>query len=100
MQGTMTNILNPKVALFFMALLPQFISPSSPNKTLTFIILGLIFIITGTLWCLILAIFASYFSQKLRTNSKITQLLLRVNALLFIYLGIQLITTQSTLSGD
>jgi hypothetical protein len=55
-QGAITNILNPKVALFFMALLPQFILPASPNKPLSFILLGLVIITTGTGWCLFLAL--------------------------------------------
>ena len=63
-QGALTNILNPKVALFFMALLPQFISTASPNKTLSFVILGLVYILTGTVWYLLLALFSSFFSQK------------------------------------
>ncbi|MDJ0622309.1 MAG: LysE family translocator, partial [Desulfocapsaceae bacterium] len=65
-QGTITNILNPKVALFFMALIPQFISPSSPNTFLAFLVLGFSFIVTGTIWCLLLALCAAYFSKKLR----------------------------------
>jgi len=99
-QGAITNILNPKVALFFMALIPQFISPSSPNKSLSFVILGLVFITTGTVWCLFLALFASYFSQKLRKNSTISKWMLRANAGLFVYLGIRLATVQiKTQSG-
>ncbi len=93
-QGAVTNILNPKVALFFMALLPQFISATSPNKTLSFIILGLVFIVTGTIWCLLLAVFASYFSRKLRSNPAISRWLLRANAALFTYLGVQLATAR------
>ena len=99
-QGAITNILNPKVALFFMALIPQFISPMSPNKALSFIILGLVFITTGTIWCLILALMASYFSQKFRKNSRIAKWMLRANAGLFTYLGIRLATAQfKTQSG-
>jgi threonine/homoserine/homoserine lactone efflux protein len=93
-QGALTNILNPKVALFFMALLPQFISPASPNKTVSFILLGAVFIITGTIWCILLAIFSSYFSKKLRRNGAISKWLLRTNAALFTYLGIQLALVQ------
>lgn len=93
-QGALTNILNPKVALFFMALLPQFISANSPNKSLSFIILGLVFFTAGTIWCLCLALFVSYFSQRLRKNFYISKWLLRVNAGLFTYLGIRLATAH------
>ena len=54
-QGFMTNVLNPKVALFFLAFLPQFVLPSAANKPLAFLFLGLIFAVNGILWCLFLA---------------------------------------------
>lgn len=54
-QGILTNVLNPKVALFFLALLPQFIESASPTKTLAFLALGGTFITTGLIWCLVLA---------------------------------------------
>ena len=47
-QGILTNILNPKVALFFLAFLPQFIDSAAPSKTAAFLILGLTFVTTGT----------------------------------------------------
>ena len=46
-QGFITNVLNPKVALFFLALLPQFIDAAAPNKTLAFLFLGAWFIVQG-----------------------------------------------------
>jgi len=46
-QGALTNALNPKVALFFLALLPQFIDADSPHKTLAFLALGAWFIVQG-----------------------------------------------------
>ena len=49
-QGFLTNVLNPKVALFFLALLPQFIDASAPNKTLAFLFLGAWFVVQGLLF--------------------------------------------------
>src|SRR2546426_12789462 len=57
-QGMLTNVLNPKVALFFLALMPQFIEPDSPTKVGAFLLLGLTFVTTGTAW-LVLALGAS-----------------------------------------
>ncbi len=50
-QGVLTDALNPKVALFFLAFLPQFVDADAPHKGLAFLLLGLIFIAGGTLWC-------------------------------------------------
>ena len=46
-QGVLTNVLNPKIALFFLALLPQFIDADAPNKTLAFLFLGAWFVVQG-----------------------------------------------------
>ena len=46
-QGFLTNVLNPKVALFFLALLPQFIASDAPNKTAAFLFLGAWSIVQG-----------------------------------------------------
>jgi threonine/homoserine/homoserine lactone efflux protein len=49
-QGFLTNVLNPKVALFFLALLPQFIAADAPNKPAAFVFLGAVFVVNGTLF--------------------------------------------------
>ncbi|HVF70279.1 MAG TPA: LysE family translocator [Chthoniobacterales bacterium] len=89
-QGVLTNILNPKVALFFLAFLPQFIDATTPGKTAAFLLLGLTFVITGTIWCLVLAWFSSAFSARLRENHTMTALLNRAVGSLFIFLGVRL----------
>lgn len=93
-QGVLTNVLNPKVALFFLAFLPQFIDPASGAKVFAFLFLGLTFVTTGTIWCLILACFASTFSQRLRTNKAIARWLNRTVGALFVFLGLRLATTK------
>jgi threonine/homoserine/homoserine lactone efflux protein len=89
-QGILTNVLNPKVALFFLAFLPQFIDSATPSKTAAFLILGLTFLTTGTIWCLILAWFSSAFSTRLRGNARVVALLNRIVGSLFIFLGLRL----------
>ena len=93
-QGVVTNVLNPKVVLFFLAFLPQFIDPASNAKVLAFLTLGLTFVTTGTIWCLILAWFASAFSERLRANETIGQWLSRAAGALFVFLGLRLATTK------
>jgi threonine/homoserine/homoserine lactone efflux protein len=93
-QGFLTNVLNPKVALFFLAFLPQFIDPASSAKALAFLALGLTFVTTGTIWCLLLAWFASGFSERLRANPTITAWLNRAVGSLFVFLGLRLATAK------
>src|ERR1700754_776668 len=68
-QGALTNVLNPKVALFFLALLPQFVAAESPHKALAFMLLGAIFIFNGTLWCFGVAAFAAKTAGRIAQTS-------------------------------
>jgi threonine/homoserine/homoserine lactone efflux protein len=89
-QGILTNVLNPKVALFFLAFLPQFIDSETPSKMAAFLALGFTFVITGTIWCLVLAWFAATLSARLRGNAAIAAALNRSVGALFVFLGLRL----------
>ncbi len=88
--GIVTNVLNPKVALFFLAFLPQFIDPAYPHAILSFILLGSTFIISGTCWCLLLAVYSAKFSSLLQERSQATNLMGKLTGFLFIGLGVKL----------
>jgi threonine/homoserine/homoserine lactone efflux protein len=93
-QGLLTNVLNPKVALFFLAFMPQFITEDSPNKFLAFVTLGACFLTTGTIWCFCLAWFGSLLGEQLRHSKTFASILRRTAGVLFIFLGVRLAVTK------
>lgn len=92
--GFLTNLLNPKVALFFMAFLPQFVAPAADSKMWAFLFLGGLFMSTGTIWCLVLAWFASAMSRRLRENPSTGSRLKRASGALFVGLGVKLAVSK------
>jgi RhtB (resistance to homoserine/threonine) family protein len=89
----LTNVLNPKVALFFIAFLPQFIDPTIKDTVLPFLVLGMTFIATGTTWCLCLALFASAIFSRLKGNPKASTCINKVCGLALIGIGIKVAVT-------
>jgi len=92
--GLFTNMLNPKVALFFMAFLPQFVDPVAASRILAFLFLGGVFIFNGTLWCLVLVWGASAMSRRLRSNRSAGIFLKRAAGAIFVGLGARLAFTK------
>ena len=94
-QGALTNILNPKVALFFLAFLPQFVDATSPQKPFAFLILGLIFVANGTLWCLGVAAFAAKVGDVLKRSRNALTWIDRALGGLFVALGLRLALSEA-----
>jgi threonine/homoserine/homoserine lactone efflux protein len=94
-QGALTNVLNPKVALFFLAFLPQFVAADAPHKAAAFVLLGLIFIFNGTLWCLGVAAFAASAAGRVRQSGQALLWINRALGGLFVYLGVRMAMLQA-----
>ena len=89
-QGLLTNVLNPKVALFFLAFLPQFVDADAPAKTTAFLALGLTFVTTGTAWVLVLAVASARLRRWLDRYPGAQAWIVRTMGGLFVFLGIRL----------
>jgi len=88
-QGFLTNALNPKVALFYLALLPQFIDADAPSKTLAFLFLGLWFVVQGGLFSLALMSLAAL-ARHLPARPGVGRALHLGGAGLFTFLAVRL----------
>jgi threonine/homoserine/homoserine lactone efflux protein len=89
-QGMLCNVLNPKVAVFFLAFLPQFVDPTAGRTVLPLLLLGFIFITTGTTWCIILGLLGGKVSDVLRRTQALGTALNRVAGAVIIGLGARL----------
>lgn len=93
-QGVLTNVFNPKVALFFLAFLPQFIDSSYAYGMLSFLMLGITFAVTGFIWFSCLSLLSLGFSNSLREKPFIETLLNKISGVIFFGLGIKLLTEK------
>lgn len=89
-KGILTNVLNPKVALFFFSFLPQFVQPGYADPVLPFFLLGGLFAMMGITWCFVLVIFASWISAAVRENDKFQGWLQKASGVVFIGLGLKI----------
>ena len=97
-QGFLTNVLNPKVALFFLAFVPQFIDPHSEHKLLAFVLLGLIFNLNSLPINFGYAWLAAWASRRLALVQHALRWMDRAAGLLFIGFGAKLAATDSVTS--
>jgi threonine/homoserine/homoserine lactone efflux protein len=93
--GFWTNALNPKVALFFLAFVPQFIAPDADNKALAFVLLGVLFNINAipvnTGW----AVLAAWTARRVGAVQRGLSWLDRVAGAMFIGFGLKLALTDN-----
>jgi threonine/homoserine/homoserine lactone efflux protein len=88
-QGVFTNVLNPKVALFFLAFLPQFIHPEKGNTALQILLLGLWFNLSGTIVNIIVAVLFGKLGNWLADKQAFIKWQNKITGLLLVGLGIK-----------
>lgn len=94
LRGLTMNVLNPKVAIFFLTFLPQFVDYSSGYVPLQMIVLGMIFLVLSGVIFSVLAYFAGTFSNKLLARPKFSEYSNVTASAIYIGLGLKLVTTQ------
>jgi threonine/homoserine/homoserine lactone efflux protein len=92
-QGTLTNALNPKVAIFFISFLPQFVNPHSPYLKIQLLTLGLWFAVQGTVVLLGVAFLMGRTTNFLKQNPTFWLWQERITGIVLISLGIKLALT-------
>lgn len=92
-QGVLTNVLNPKIILFFLALLPQFVATPNPYGPLPFLALGLTYVALSTLWTVVIVAVAAPFSGLLRRSPRAGRVTGVVSGLVYVALGAMIFLT-------
>lgn len=90
-QAMITNLLNPKVAIFFLSFLPQFINPASAHIKEQIIFLGLWFAVQGTLILMMVALLTGYFSRLLKQNKTFWKWQEKFTGIILLGLGIRML---------
>ena len=89
LEGAWTNLLNPKVALFILAFLPQFVDPARGHVIGQMLFLGLLFNVGGTTVNLAVALVVGWISDHLRQSAKFALYVGRFSALVMLWLAVQ-----------
>lgn len=93
--GFLTNALNPKVALFFLAFLPQFIAPGASAKSVAMLLLGLLFIVNSFLVNALLVLAVTGLARRLGPRPASARWLQRITGSLFLYFGVKLLVSRT-----
>ena len=90
LQGLLSNVFNPKVALFFLAFLPQFVRSENSSNAIGMVILGLLFTVFGFIFLCIVGYFSGYVGAQLLKKPNIARYLQHISGLVMIGLGLRL----------
>ena len=94
-RGFLTNVLNPKVALFFLAFVPQFIAPGTAHAAWVFLALGLIFTFNSLLVCIGWAGVASWAARRAGALQRALRWLDGAAGTLFVAFGVRLALAET-----
>jgi threonine/homoserine/homoserine lactone efflux protein len=93
-RGVVMNITNPKVAIFFLAFLPQFADPSRGSLTLQLFILGAIFIVATIIVFGSIALFAGAVGSFIKESPRVQIVMNRIAGLIFVGLALSLLSAE------
>lgn len=94
MQGVLTNVSNPKSILFYLSFLPQFISAKNSYGSLPFLILGTTFSMLMLVWYVLVSYGTTLATNSLRDSKILNTIMNKVAGVVFIGLGLKLMTTK------
>lgn len=94
LSAVLTNTLNPKVAIFFLAFFPQFIQTLYIHNALPFILLGVTYAIMTVIWFTVITFFAGSLSSRLKQKPSFGVWLNKFSAVFFVLMGVKIAFTK------
>ena len=95
LKGLLVNLLNPKIIVFFVTFLPQFVSPGDPHAASKLMFLGLLFAVINIPVCVGLIFFADRIAGLLRRSPRLTRFVDYLFAAVLAGFAVRLVLAQS-----